>query len=133
MEYSERTWPLIQKELTIIPEEHRVVCESGSKHFEHLCDEMQWKKLEKLIEDCNFSAWEDEYYSPALDGTEWNLGLHESDGQIKKSKGMNAYPDKWHAFAVLLDYCAEITGFEPETDEQQLSSLFFLNKSSENK
>ena len=119
LEYSERTWPLIQKELTIIPEEHRVVCESVNKRFEHLCDEMQWEKLEKLIEDCHFSAWKDEYYSPALDGTEWTLEFHESDGQIKKSKGMNAYPDKRNSFAVLLDYCAEITGFVSEPDEQQ--------------
>ena len=110
------TWPLIRRELTITADDRRVVCESETKHIEHRCGEAEWRKLGELLSVCNFPAWLEEYYEPVLDGTHWRLEIHGADGQVKKSDGMNAYPDEWKAFTTMCDYCADIAGFE--TDER---------------
>ena len=116
LKYAADTWPLIRRELTITAEDHRVVCESETKRIEHQCGEAEWRQLEELFSDCNSPAWQDEYFEPVLDGTHWRLEIHGAEGQVKKSEGMNAYPDEWKAFVAMCDYCAEIAGFE--TDEK---------------
>ena len=115
--YTADIWPLNRRELTITAEDRRVVCESENKRFEHQCDGPEWRDLEEMLAACNFPAWHEEYYEPVLDGTHWRLEIHDADGQVKKSDGMNAYPDAWNAFTAICDYCARITGFE--TDEKQ--------------
>ena len=114
--YAADTWPLIRRELTITAEDRRVVCESETKRTEHQCTDTEWRQLEELLSVCNFTAWQDEYYEPVLDGTHWRLEIHGANGQVKKSGGMNAYPDEWKAFMAICDYCADIAGFE--TDER---------------
>ena len=116
LKYASDTWPLIRRELTITAENRRVVCESETKRTEHQCTEAEWRKLEELFAVCNFSAWQEEYYEPVLDGTHWRLEIHGANGQVKKSDGMNAYPDEWKAFMAMCDYCADIAGFV--TDEK---------------
>ena len=112
--YTADTWPLIRRELTITAKERQVVCESETCRVEHRCGEAEWRKLEELLWGCNFSAWQDEYYEPMLDGTHWHLEIHGADGKVKKSDGMNSYPNEWKAFVAMCDYCAEIAGFEVE-------------------
>ena len=114
--YAADTWPLIRRELAITAEDRRVVCESETKRIEHQCSEAEWRKLEELLPVCNFPAWQDEYYESVLDGTHWRLEIHGANGQVKKSDGMNAYPDEWKAFMAMCDYCADIAGFV--TDEK---------------
>lgn len=117
LKFAADTCPLIRWELTITAEDRHVVCESKTKRIKHQCTEEEWRKLEKLFSVCNFQAWQDKYYKPTLDGTNWCLEIHGSDGQVKKSDGMNGYPEEWEAFMELCDYCAEIAGFE--TDEER--------------
>ena len=112
--YAADTWPLIRRELTITAEDRRVVCESETKRIEHQCTGAEWLKLEELFAACNFPAWQEEYYEPVLDGTHWRLEIHGADGQVRKSDGMNAYPDEWKAFMVMCDYCADIAGVETD-------------------
>ena len=114
--YAADTWPLIRRELTITAEDRRVVCESETRRIEHQCSGAEWRKLEELLSGCNFPAWREEYYEPVLDGTHWRLEIHGADGQIRKSDGMNAYPDEWKSFMEMCDFCADIAGFE--TDER---------------
>ena len=116
LKYMSDTWPLIRRELTITADDRRVVCESETERIEHRCGEAEWRKLEELLSVCNFPAWLEEYYEPVLDGTHWRLEIHGADGQVRKSDGMNAYPDEWKAFVAMCDYCADIAGFE--TDER---------------
>ena len=108
------TWPLIRRTLTITAENRRVVCESETKRFAHSCTGAEWQKLEELLSVCNFPAWHEEYYEPVLDGTHWHLEIHGADGQVGKSDGMNGYPEEWEAFTAMCDYCADLSGFEPD-------------------
>ena len=112
--YVADTWPLIRRELTITAEDRRVVCESGTKRAEHQCTEPEWRKLEEMLSVCNFPAWQEEYHKPVLDGMHWRLEIHDAEGQVRKSEGMNAYPDAWKVFAAMCDYCADIAGFETD-------------------
>ena len=119
--YEERTWPLIRRRLTVTAAERRIVCHGTDENghitdTDHRCSEAEWRKLEELFAVCNFSAWQEEYYEPVLDGTHWRLEIHGANGQVKKSDGMNAYPDEWKAFMAMCDYCADIAGFV--TDEK---------------
>jgi hypothetical protein len=108
--YAADTWPLLRRELTVVAKDRLVVCENEKERVEHRCGGVEWEKLETLLSECNFSAWQEEYYEPVLDGTHWRLEIHRSDGQVGKSDGMNAYPDEWRAFTAMCDYCAEIAG-----------------------
>ena len=112
--YAVNTWPLIRRKLTITAEDRRVVCESGTGRVEHRCGEAEWQKLEELLAVCDFSAWHEEYHDPVLDGTYWRLEIGGADGLVRKSEGMNGYPDQWQAFAALCGYCMEIAGFDAD-------------------
>ena len=112
--YTADTWPLIRRALTIAAEDRRLVCESGTERVEHQCGEAEWGKLEELLSACNFPAWREAYDKPVLDGTHWRLEIHGTDGSVRRSDGMNGYPDEWQAFMAVCDYCADIAGFEPD-------------------
>lgn len=118
--FSMDTWPLKRRDLTLFPAERRVVCESrseaGVRHAEHRFSDAEWQKIAALLAVCNFAAWSERYEQPMLDGTVWHLELLGADGQVRKSDGLNAYPDEWRSFRKFCNSCAESVGFEP--DEQ---------------
>lgn len=119
--YSESTWPLTRREVTIIPAGREVICESGdengSEYMDHRCADGEWRKLEGLLAACDFPAWRGEYYRPVLDGVHWHLELRERDGEVRAFDGMNDYPAKWEDFMAMCEYCEEIS--EIEREQQQ--------------
>ena len=115
--YAADTWPLIRRELTITAEDRLVVCENETRRIEHQCNEAEWETLAELLSSCNFPAWQEEYYQPTLDGTHWRLEIRFADGSVKKSEGMNAYPNEWQPFMAMCDHCADIAGFGCQKDE----------------
>ena len=111
------TWPLKRRELTLFPAERRVVCESMGDRFlraEHRFSDAEWRKVDELLASCELAAWQETYEQPALDGTSWHLELRGTDGRVRRSEGLNAYPAEWQAFRKFCDYCAESAGFEPD-------------------
>lgn len=55
------------------------------------------KALKKAIKDAGALAWENQYWTPVLDGVQWELQLRFEDGAYFKSFGGNFYPAGFNA------------------------------------
>ena len=57
------------------------------------------------IAACHFDAWNDEYTGAAADGPCWSLELIRCGRSVKLVNGRDAVPERWPAFASLVDLC----------------------------
>ena len=64
-------------------------CEDTTEHlgpdgFRRICETMQ---------ELGVFDWEEDYFSPVLDGTQWSLSVDDVDGATFSCGGSNAYPE----------------------------------------
>ena len=87
------------------------------KHFEHSLDfdkaniidgeieEMDKEDLFEALKDLHIGEWRKRYYSPVLDGTQWDLEIYFSNGhRTVKIYGSNAYPYNFDSLVTLFEY-----------------------------
>lgn len=55
------------------------------------------EKLKQVVKGSGALAWDDSYWEPILDGTQWELQLRFSDGTYFESSGSNSYPAGFNA------------------------------------
>ncbi len=68
-----------------------------------------WEKAMKLIQRCNFPAWESEYIKPGVcDGTQWNITIRRRHAKSLKISGSNAYPEEWGILNDLIERCLDM-------------------------
>lgn len=66
-------------------------------------------ELEKALSDAGIERWFSHYWSPVLDGTQWELNYGG-----RAYGGSNSYPEDFAALSAFLEERFGISGFEPE-------------------
>lgn len=63
------------------------------------------KNMERLAEwdSLGVDSWDDDYYEPCCDGTQWELRYTEEGKKMRRITGSNAYPPQWKQFIEWLD------------------------------
>ena len=113
--YREKTWPMIRRELTLIPAERRIIREIVDEdkqpaNVDQKFTEAAWRKLKRMLAACDFDSWQEKYENlMVLDGTSWYLEIQYGDGRVKKVEGMNEYPPAWERFMNVCEYCGDIS------------------------
>ena len=86
------------------------------QHQIHRCDDAEWAEIGYIIEDCNFSQWNNEYLASSEgDGCRvWEMKLQNNNKTVKKSYGHQKYPNSWMTFEALEAQCLLLFGIEKD-------------------
>lgn len=71
--------------------------------------------LKQLVSDSNVLTWDENYWAPVLDGTQWKLQMRFSDGTYFESDGSNSFPG---GFNILVDGLIKL-GLKMETCDHE--------------
>ena len=67
------------------------------------------------LQKCNFNAWNESYWNPAVcDGTQWELLLRKKGGKSMRISGSNAFPEEWKVFYKFQRECLDLNDIKGE-------------------
>lgn len=82
-------------------------------HVKHPKRLLEWDAL-------NVNSWDDYYYEPVCDGTQWKLTYREDGKKTRHVSGSNGYPPNWHQFIEWLDTLMPEMQFVREIEEEDI-------------
>ncbi len=72
------------------------------RHIEVVFDPDEWSNIQKMLQKCNFLAWQGNYDVAVCDGGWWDFTLRLKGGKKFHTRGTVRHPEEWELFRTFL-------------------------------